>query len=135
MSDTDSRWVRFDDLSPIARGAIEKWDDDCTAEELAEAARAFEWQEVVLPTQSLIERIMTDKDTADYFKTWEAYHQWYLADDFVPDHGTSRWPVIEGLGGAAATGGGTLDDGWHRFHSYVRAGDTTVPVLRRRLRG
>jgi hypothetical protein len=32
------------------------------------------------------------------------------------------WPVI--------LGEGVIDDGWHRFHSYVRRGLTYVPTLR-----
>lgn len=129
------QWVEFDDLSPVAQTAIAHWsdEDDATPEELIEGARQFEWQEIVVSVQSLIKRVMTDKDTAAYFGGWQAYHEWYLADDHVPDHGASRWPVIEGLAGEAATGTATLDDGWHRFHSYVRAGDPTVPVLRRRI--
>lgn len=129
------QWVAFDDLSPVAQTAIEHWDDEATAEELADAARQFEWQEIVVSVESLIERVMAAGDTRTYFGTWQAYHEWYLTDDYVPDHGTSRWPIIEGLAGAAAVSEATLDDGWHRFHSYVRAGDTHVPMLRRRLIG
>lgn len=55
-----------------------------------------------------------------------AYHAWYLANDRVPTHGPkNRWPSI--------VSGDPEDeffwDGWHRFHSYVRDGHPTVPVI------
>lgn len=135
-ADVALHWVRFDDLSPIAQTAISHWDDEAAEDEVAEiieGARGFEWQELVVTTESLIERIMLHPETAAHFGNWRAYHEWYLSDANVPDHGTSRWPVIEGLAADAAAGELTLDDGWHRFHSYVRAGDTHVPLLRRRV--
>ena len=58
-------------------------------------------------------------------ETFEAYHQVYVGDgSTIPNHGDSIFPVIEGGFGE------WLDDGWHRFHSYVKNGHSTIPVLR-----
>jgi hypothetical protein len=58
------------------------------------------------------------------FATFDEYHRWYMQEcGPIPNYPT-QWPVIEG------DPDGWLEDGSHRFHSYVEAGDQTVPVLR-----
>lgn len=54
---------------------------------------------------------------------FDEYHQLYLRGGDIPNHGDSRWPCI------APGYGEWLDDGWHRFHSYVRNGDKYIPLL------
>lgn len=131
-SATTCPWVDFDDLSPAAQRAISHQTDIVHAAELVTYARRKQWQEERVPTTTVIERVMATGDHADDFDgDWAAYHAWYVSQGGVPDHGTSRWPVIENplaLRGAC----GYLDDGWHRLHSYIRAGDTHIPVLRHR---
>lgn len=51
------------------------------------------------------------------------YHELYVACGDIPDHGESKWPCI------APGVNEWLDDGWHRFHSYIAAGDPFIPLL------
>lgn len=61
-------------------------------------------------------------DAGDFY-SFEEYHQWYIEGGDIPDHGDSIYPVIEGGHNE------WLDDGWHRFHSYVKKGFQKIPVL------
>lgn len=130
---TDTGWVSYDDLPVEAQKAIQNWTDVHTPEYLAMHARLSLWQMVLIDTETLIERVMATGDHADDFDgDWETYHGWYMDRGSVPDHGDSRWPVLEASVEARNADFGYLDDGWHRFHSYVAAGDTHIPVLRSR---
>lgn len=75
-----------------------------------------------LPTRPLIDEVMHDEELADY-PSWAAYHAWYLSLGRVPAH-RERWPVI-----LSKDNYETLEDGWHRFHSYVRDGRRVIPVI------
>jgi hypothetical protein len=123
-------WVTFDDLSHVAKCALRNATDTASPAELEQFARRFQWQETALPTSQVIATVMACGDHVDYFGDWDAYHLWYLSEGGVPDHGESRWPCIETQ--PPALGADYLDDGWHRLHSYIRAGDQTIPVLRAR---
>lgn len=58
-------------------------------------------------------------------ESFEEYHKAYVGNGKdIPNHGDSVYPVIEGGFGE------WLDDGWHRFHSYVKYGHKEVPVLK-----
>jgi len=59
------------------------------------------------------------------FKGFDDYHRWYMREGRPIPTYASRWPVIE-----SPFADEWLEDGWHRFHSYVEAGDTIVLVLR-----
>lgn len=57
-------------------------------------------------------------------KDFDEYHRIYVGDgSHIPNHGNSMYPVIEGGDDE------WLDDGWHRFHSYIKYGKRTIPVL------
>ena len=58
------------------------------------------------------------------FKTFDEYHDWYSSYGHVPDHGDSIWPCI-----LSCVDYELFEDGWHRFHSYVKKGLTNIPVL------
>jgi hypothetical protein len=132
-AEQDTGWVGFDALPVEAQLAVQNWTDVHTAEYLSMHARLSEWQMVWLPVATAIERVMSSGDHVDDFDgDWETYHDWYVSRGNLPDHGTSRWPVIEASIEARNADYGYLDDGWHRFHSYVLAGDTHIPLLRSR---
>jgi len=58
------------------------------------------------------------------YKDFDEYHKMYVGDGSdIPNHGDSMYPVIEGGEGE------WLDDGWHRFHSYVKHKKNIIPVL------
>jgi hypothetical protein len=82
------------------------------------------YEETTVPTEELKHKVMQDPEIAAH-GSFDAYHRWYKSMGDVPQH-TERWPVIEGEGHEA------LEDGWHRFHSYVAQGDKHIPMLRKK---
>ena len=77
-----------------------------------------------LNTASLQSAVMRDPEIEETFASWAEYHEDYLSGG-VPEHPDSgRWPVL-----LSDHDEETLRDGWHRFHSYVRAGDIEVPAV------
>ena len=53
------------------------------------------------------------------------YAAWYAEATDVPDHGPDqRWPVL-----LSDNDEETLVDGWHRLHSYLRAGHADIPCV------
>jgi hypothetical protein len=81
---------------------------------------------VELPTQVLIEAVSQDPDIAEGWDDFADYHQAYIASRraLPPARREGNWPVI--LGDEEFE---TLQDGWGRFHSYVRAGVETIPAI------
>lgn len=126
-----SRWMDYDDLPEGAQKALLVTTDTHTPEEVEAGARQGEYQIEHVPTDEVKRRVMQHSPyLREEHGSFENYHRWYLTGGDVPDHGASRWPVIEA--DADDEDGGYLYDGWHRLHSYVRAGDTHIPVLRAR---
>ena len=78
------------------------------------------------PTEAAKASVLRNPEIArDFGGDWQAYHAWYGSLGELPDHGRSdRWPCI--LSGFDYE---TFMDGWHRFHSYCRAGDLDIPVV------
>jgi len=78
-----------------------------------------------VPTDAMKASVMADDEIRDDFESWDAYQAQYNAGATAPEHGrTDRWPCI-----MASHEDETLQDGWHRFHSYCRAGDVDIPVV------
>lgn len=84
--------------------------------------RLFDFE--MLTLEEAKRRCMQFPFDAGDFPTFEEYHQWYIDGGDIPDHGDSVYPSIEGGHNE------WLDDGWHRFHSYVKKGFQFIPVLR-----
>lgn len=71
---------------------------------------------------SIMDNNITIKET---FDDWESYHQWYLSSHDIPVYPEeNRWPCI-----ISENEGEVIQDGWHRFHSYVRSGHPKIPVV------
>jgi len=123
-------WVEYDDLPSAAQSSLRHQDHTPAGAGPGPGVRDALWQLESVPAAEMKRRVMSaDPDLAAHGGTFEAYHQWYLDAGPVTDHGASRWPVIEHDPGAVSEG--YLDDGWHRLHSYIRAGDDHIPLLRR----
>lgn len=75
-------------------------------------------------------QVMNDTDRRlDDFTCFEEYHRFFLSIEGknTPDHPRrDRWPII--LSGLLRDRN-TIWDGWHRFHSYHRAGAKSVPAM------
>lgn len=64
-------------------------------------------------------------DTFEEYHKWyhdrtKEYHKWYRDGT---DHGDSIFPIV------LADTGEFIEDGWHRFHSYVDKGLETIPFV------
>jgi len=59
------------------------------------------------------------------WKSWADYHAWYCSQSNIPRHGReNRWPSL-----VWTETDEVLMDGWHRLHSYFRAGHATIPLV------
>lgn len=125
-------YASFDALPQTAQHALRNWSRDQSAEEQEawQCEQGFRYEIETVPMAEMKARIFdTNADMADDFGDFDSYHAWYTGGERIPDHGASRWPCIEAepsLDPQAEY----LDDGWHRFHSYVNAGHESVDVLR-----
>lgn len=82
-----------------------------------------------IPMDFLRIQIMSDPDRTKNFYTFKDYHRHYCKNekDRVKNHGKkNRWPII--LSGRGRNRE-TILDGWHRMHSYHRAGFKTVSAI------
>lgn len=78
-----------------------------------------------LPAQRIKQAVMADPDLATSYSSWEDYTASYCAGGDVPHYGVeNRWPVI-----LSSDDYETLLDGWHRLHSYMRAGFASIPAI------
>lgn len=86
---------------------------------------------VNIPTEVLTQAIWNSKDAqeSDFKKTYgtfENYAEWYRNGPHMPKHpAKDRWPVI--LGGDPIQE--VLQDGWHRFHCYVKQNASIIPCI------
>jgi len=80
---------------------------------------------VTVPTVALIAaHLQLHRDDDDFPGDFDAYHKWFMDHCGTEDHGVSVWPVI-----LDSTGDALLQDGWHRFHSYVERKLEQIPCL------
>jgi hypothetical protein len=80
---------------------------------------------VTVPTAALIvAHLQFHRDDDDFPGDFNGYHEWFLDHCGTEDHGDSVWPVI-----LDSTGDALLQDGWHRFHSYVERKLEHIPCL------
>lgn len=80
------------------------------------------WGTADLPVDRVKTAVMADEEISSSFHSWDDYAVWY---GDVPEHGpANRWPVL-----LSSSDYETLQDGWHRLHSYIRAGHTDIPAV------
>jgi hypothetical protein len=80
---------------------------------------------VTVPAAALIAaHLQLHRDDDDFPGDFDAYHKWFMDHCGTEDHGESVWPVI-----LDSTGDALLQDGWHRFHSYVERKLEQIPCL------
>lgn len=117
------QWVLFNELPKEAQYALREYfymaEDDEFQKQMTLRVFMEEW----LPLNEAKHRCMVySPDLKETHGEFETYHLCYAEGD-VPDHGESLWHCI--VGGMDEW----LDDGWHRFHSYVQKGIPLIPTL------
>jgi len=127
----------YRDLDPAARASLAdycgthgpfflesmaRWSTDPAGNDREHGRSLFLRGELPTPVATALAFESLEEGWSDF----PSYHAWYLSHDRAPAHGPkNRWPSI--------VSGDPEDefftDGWHRFHSYVRDGHPTVPVI------
>lgn len=124
-----ARRLPFSDLPAPARAALQHYADEVGWDEQDGTV----WWYAELPTKLVTDEVfarLDPKDKATHgWRSFADYHRWYVARGSTPQHAAQgRWPVLLS-GGGRGSGEEYLWDGWHRLHSYVRAGQRTIPVV------
>jgi len=80
----------------------------------------------IIRIEEVIEKIMPRVTADTGYETFEEYHKWVYDGT---DHGDSVYPIVtsetiyfDGLKEY-------IEDGWHRFHSYVHKGMKKIPFV------
>lgn len=69
--------------------------------------------------------VYQNEDERFPFETFDELHQWYLKHCGIPKHPRrNRWPSI-----LSCQDDELLEDGYHRFHSYIEHGYRTIPCV------
>ena len=71
-----------------------------------------------IDTEELKAKIMRSQCSS--FESFDDYHEWYGDDT---DHGDSVFPIV------LSDCDECIEDGWHRFHSYIRKGLKVIPYV------
>ena len=82
----------------------------------------------IMDINDIIEGIRDDYEGLD-FDDFNKYHKWYRKQGKV-DHGDSVFPIILSSDESIENGFEFIEDGWHRFHSYVDKGIKNIPVVK-----
>jgi len=83
-----------------------------------------------IPTKELIKAVWERDDALQEWKEdgvdFKDYKQWYFSNGAkMPNHSrTNRWPSILGC-----TNNEVIQDGWHRFYSYIQMKCRNIPCL------
>ena len=121
-------------------GGVEQWADLCpqdivdALETLKErfGKKRFGLAEIPMAdAKKYLIGFMPKEEIGRDWSTFDEYHQWYITagggglgfDKRLVKH-LKQWPVI--LSGYDDE---FIQDGWHRFHSYVMQNRKTIPVL------
>ena len=121
-------WIGIDDDSPITNW----WTDQRVPRMIENYKKRHGFQDFLygyIPTELLISKVdHMVKNPSGYFpfKDFGEYHNDYQSKYRV-DHGSSVLPVILYPNGGFMNE--PIEDGWHRFHSYVAKGLRDIPVL------
>jgi hypothetical protein len=89
-----------------------------------EMVKAAQYGLVNIPMEALTDHIMAHNDELkDDFDSFEQYHEWYMTKNKIRQHSQVR-PVA-----LSPYDDETLQDGWHRLHTYYHNGLKTVPAI------
>lgn len=122
MNSFNGKVIKYKDLPQCSKNSIdvyyrEEYEIDIDADDL------FMYAEI--PMIELIKAIDVPIDLRKSIKTFDEYHKWYIDGGDIPSH-EGIWALV-----FADEEDDIIEDGWHRFHSYVEKGIKTVPCIQR----
>ena len=82
----------------------------------------------IMDINDIIEGIRDTYESEGY-NDFNKYHKWYRKTN-KEDYGDSVFPIILSSDKSIRNGSEFIEDGWHRFHSYVDKGITNIPVVK-----
>jgi len=82
------------------------------------------WGMACIPVERMKAAIMADAEIADSWASWEDYSKWYMAGGVGAHSNEDRCASL-----LSNHDDETLQDGWHRLHCYIAAGNVDVPVV------
>ena len=82
----------------------------------------------IMDVNDIIEGIR-DAYESEGYNDFNKYHKWYRKTN-KEDYGDSVFPIILSSDKSIRNGSEFIEDGWHRFHSYVDKGITNIPVVK-----
>jgi|TARA_R110000803_G_C11751731_1_gene292573 hypothetical protein len=82
----------------------------------------------IMDVNDIIEGIRDDYEEFG-FDNFNEYHKWYREEN-KEDYGDSVFPIIISSDEGIDDRFEFIEDGWHRFHSYVDKGITNIPVVK-----
>ena len=83
----------------------------------------------IMDVNDIIEGIRDDYEEFG-FDNFNEYHKWYRKKS-KEDYGDSVFPImLSSDEDRMMPGFEFIEDGWHRFHSYVDKGITNIPVVK-----
>lgn len=124
----------FDKLAPPEQKAAENYHQQMIEEGNAEpdtTPHDYDYEMRQEPLKDFIKRYM---DADDEFKAeyphgpddFQKHHEEMLRNHPIPHYPTeNRWPLI-----VRDSNPNYVDDGYHRMHSYIRDGATSLPTMR-----
>lgn len=130
----DSATKNFGELAPYEQAAAAKYHEQMIEEGNAEPntmPRDYRYEMHQEPMKQFIKRYMDadDEFRAEYphgSADFQAHHDEMLRNHPIPSHSAkNRWPLI-----VRDTNPNYVDDGYHRMHSYIRDGATSLPTMR-----
>jgi hypothetical protein len=107
----------FSNLPPLAQKSVSIYMEDCGVDF---TAPKYLYGYAIVPMQVMKDSIMRFGDLADDHDDFDSYHEWYRNGPDMENH-QQVYPII--------LGHEIIQDGWHRFHDYVRKGLTEVPTV------
>lgn len=118
--------VNFEKLPPEYQMSIRQYTSEgLSEEEFVDHIPNYKFLYGEVPTEVLVKEIER-VHKAEIGDSFDSYHQWYLGQGYIPDHGPeNRWPVTL----SEYYEEEVLEDGWHRLHDYYRKGHKTIPVV------
>jgi hypothetical protein len=120
------------ELSRAAQFAISTYEAqyiDRSPSQIRKDLRSMAFGYVEIPTATLSALILRHmNDFGAGYASFRAYHRWYVGVGDMPDHPLENpWPVV--LARQSDEDCNLLEDGWHRFHDYVRKGLKVIPAV------
>jgi len=114
--------LTFDELPPEAQKAADVY----YGEDIADRGWRFGLVEMTVEqARTLVWEFRSDDMRSDW-SSFDEWHQWYVECGLDADTYSENWPLVLSSDQECD---GLIEDGWHRFNSYIVQGRTSMMAL------